>query len=327
MEANKMTLIRVLYVTRPAMFGDDVKGIQQNLNSLNFDCGTVDGYYGSLSATATRSFQSTYGLIVDGAVGDVTWNKMCSEVTLVQKQLNAKEFSCTANGYFGLDTQTAMKNFQSSVGLAQTGIVDATTRTKLFPQSSSLPYIAPIANLGTTPVVQSSPSSSIYNKSCSLSPFGKFYYKEERSRLITRDTSWDSANLIYLDVPVALQNKCANAGLTRIRVNKHVKGTWETVIKRMEKAIQYIDSWDGGTSYARYISGTTSVSKHAWGIAIDINQNQPRYQQGAAKITDTNDKQYKLWEYVFKDLGFTWGNNFTPTSRCDAMHFEITVIK
>ena len=52
--------------------GDDVKAWQEFLRSKNFNV-AVDGIFGDETETATKSFQSMYGIGADGIVGDQTW--------------------------------------------------------------------------------------------------------------------------------------------------------------------------------------------------------------------------------------------------------------
>ena len=63
---------RLLYVTRPAMQGDDVRELQRRLNRLGFDCGYDDGMFGSQTVAAVREFQLNAGLLVDGIAGHET---------------------------------------------------------------------------------------------------------------------------------------------------------------------------------------------------------------------------------------------------------------
>ncbi len=50
-----------------------VKQAQQLLNAKNGSQLTVDGKFGSLTLTATKSFQKARGLVVDGVIGPKTW--------------------------------------------------------------------------------------------------------------------------------------------------------------------------------------------------------------------------------------------------------------
>ncbi len=50
------------------MYGEDIKAVQNKLNSLGYNCGTADGYYGNATKSAVISFQSAKGLTADGEV-------------------------------------------------------------------------------------------------------------------------------------------------------------------------------------------------------------------------------------------------------------------
>jgi N-acetylmuramoyl-L-alanine amidase len=63
---------RMLYVTRPQLFGDDIRDLQRRLNRLGFDCGYDDGLYGPQTFDAVRDFQLNVGLNVDGIAGPET---------------------------------------------------------------------------------------------------------------------------------------------------------------------------------------------------------------------------------------------------------------
>ena len=63
---------RLLYVTRPALHGDDVRDLQRRLNRLGFDSGYDDGLYGQQTVTALREFQLNAGLLQDGIAGPAT---------------------------------------------------------------------------------------------------------------------------------------------------------------------------------------------------------------------------------------------------------------
>lgn len=56
--------------------GSEVKELQTNLNKLGYDCGTVDGEFGSKTDAAVRAFQKDKGLVVDGQVGKNTKAKI-----------------------------------------------------------------------------------------------------------------------------------------------------------------------------------------------------------------------------------------------------------
>ena len=156
------THTRILKVTSPLMQGDDVKAVQNKLNSLGYNCGTADGYYGNATRTAVISFQSAKGLTADGEVGPATWNALFSssststgssytrllkvtsplmygdDVKAVQNKLNSLGFNCgTADGYYGNATKNAVISFQSAKGIDTDGVVGPTTWKLLFNSSAS----------------------------------------------------------------------------------------------------------------------------------------------------------------------------------------------
>ena len=53
--------------------GEDVKELQLALNEAGFDCGKVDGIFGSKTKAAVKEYQKAHGLKVDGIVGRQTW--------------------------------------------------------------------------------------------------------------------------------------------------------------------------------------------------------------------------------------------------------------
>ncbi len=63
---------RLLYVTRPLLYGDDVRDLQRRLNRLGFDAGYDDGLFGPQTVAAVREFQLNAGVLVDGIAGRET---------------------------------------------------------------------------------------------------------------------------------------------------------------------------------------------------------------------------------------------------------------
>jgi hypothetical protein len=55
--------------------GDTVRFIQERLTVLGFPT-SADGLFGSGTETAVKNFQSSRGLVADGIVGPLTWDKL-----------------------------------------------------------------------------------------------------------------------------------------------------------------------------------------------------------------------------------------------------------
>ncbi|MFD4608941.1 GH25 family lysozyme [Streptomyces sp. NPDC058440] len=115
--------------------GERVKSVQYLLNAHGSAL-AVDGAFGAGTDSAVRSFQSSHGLAVDGAVGPATWQALIvtvqqgssgAAVQAVQSQLKAHGASLTVDGAFGPGTDSAVRSFQSSHGLGVDGIVGSNT--------------------------------------------------------------------------------------------------------------------------------------------------------------------------------------------------------
>jgi hypothetical protein len=70
-----------------------------------------------------------------------------------------------------------------------------------------------------------------------------------------------------------------------------------------------------GCYYPRFIAGSTTLSNHAFGLALDLNT--PGNQRGTAGEIDRGVVA------IFKHWGFTWGGDWRYT---DPMHFEMNAL-
>ena len=66
--------------TQPMVYrgsrGDAVRRLQELLHKKGFDCGAVDGIFGSKTYAAVMAFQKANGLGADGIAGPLTWGKL-----------------------------------------------------------------------------------------------------------------------------------------------------------------------------------------------------------------------------------------------------------
>ena len=62
----------LLYVPTHMLGGDDVATLQQRLLEMGFDCGRVDGIFGTETEQALREFQRNVGVPADGTCGPTT---------------------------------------------------------------------------------------------------------------------------------------------------------------------------------------------------------------------------------------------------------------
>lgn len=59
--------------------GSQVKTLQRLLNAMNYNCGNVDGDFGSGTLSALKSYQKDKKLTADGIVGKYTWSALLNE--------------------------------------------------------------------------------------------------------------------------------------------------------------------------------------------------------------------------------------------------------
>ncbi len=110
-------------------------------NQYGYDL-SVDGIFGSRTASAVRDFQANNSLAVDGLVGNNTWKYLLtlpeypllrqglrgSYVRFLQQLLESKFYPVgTIDGIFGNNTASAVRSFQSANGLIVDGIVGPNT--------------------------------------------------------------------------------------------------------------------------------------------------------------------------------------------------------
>lgn len=123
--------------------GDAVRRVQVTLAGLGYRPGAADGVFGSGTEDAVRTYQSAIGTGVDGVVGPRTWGALATahaagstvrtgssgtEVRYLQRGLNAAHRAGIADdGAFGSRTESAVRAYQSSRGLAADGIAGPNT--------------------------------------------------------------------------------------------------------------------------------------------------------------------------------------------------------
>ncbi len=150
-----------LPVLREGSRGDAVKALQEQLKTLGYNIGNVDGIFGPGTTAAVKLFQSDNGLTPDGIVGQRTWEALAkaqkpqpeptpeslgvikegstgNAVTILQEKLKLLGyFPGSVTGSFGPETTNAVKAFQRANGLTADGIVGLNTWTLLFRLTST----------------------------------------------------------------------------------------------------------------------------------------------------------------------------------------------
>ena len=134
--------------------------------------------------------------------------------------------------------------------------------------------------------------------------FGDFQIKERDGVWITTEPEWREKNIQNKRMPIL--------GITRCHrlMWEPLEGALNQILEEGLEEYLSIEEWNSsGGCYAprrinRFDAGG-SISRHAWGIAIDINTKSgypPRVVE------------------IFNDWGFAWGGTWTSP---DEMHFEL----
>lgn len=158
--------------------GSNVLLMQNYLNTIaktypSIPTLVADGSFGPATQAAVIAFQRQFGLTADGVIGQITWYKIVDvynslsaggtpqypgtplrvgsrgdDVLLMQRYLNsiAKVFpiipGLTADGIFGVGTQTSVIAFQSLFGLTADGVIGRNTWDKIVSVYNNLPAVS-----------------------------------------------------------------------------------------------------------------------------------------------------------------------------------------
>lgn len=134
--------------------------------------------------------------------------------------------------------------------------------------------------------------------------FGDFQIKERDGVWITTEPEWREENIQNKRMPILGMTRCHRL------MWEPLAGALNQILEEGLEEYLSIEEWkSSGGCYAprrinRFDAGG-SISRHAWGIAIDINTKSsypPRVVQ------------------IFNDWGFAWGGTWTSP---DEMHFEL----
>ena len=71
--------------------GNDVKALQEKLNSLGYNTGKADGILGSKTEAAIKEYQKDHGLTVDGKVGNQTMTSLNTAAALKNAPISQQE--------------------------------------------------------------------------------------------------------------------------------------------------------------------------------------------------------------------------------------------
>tara|TARA_Y200000002_G_scaffold66031_1_gene50936 strand:+ start:141 stop:1286 length:1146 start_codon:yes stop_codon:yes gene_type:complete len=134
--------------------------------------------------------------------------------------------------------------------------------------------------------------------------FGDFQLKERGGTWITTEPSWREENIQVKRVPILGNTRCHRL------MWEPLEGALNQILDEgLADTLSLQDFKKSGGCYAprrinRFDAGG-SISRHAWGIAIDIN---------------TKSSYHPRVVEIFNSWGFAWGGTWTSP---DEMHFEL----
>jgi len=132
--------------------------------------------------------------------------------------------------------------------------------------------------------------------------FGEFSLRLGDSGAFEIDDEWLAGNLATVDVPLLGATTC------HVGILSSLRGAMEEL--QQSNLGFLVETFDGCYS-PRFIGGTRSLSRHAWGVAVDLNY--------AANPTGQVTVQDPRLVSIMARWGFTWGGNWLVP---DAAHFE-----
>lgn len=137
---------------------------------------------------------------------------------------------------------------------------------------------------------------------------GEFEYRPTNSVYVEMDPAWVAENIVRAELPILGRWRCHRAVLADL-----VAALSEIESSGLAELIDVRDSRHGGCWVAREIRGASggTLSRHAWGLAVDINPSTNGWGQVPQMDLRIVD--------IFRKHGFAWGGTWT---RPDGMHFE-----
>lgn len=185
---------------RKGSSGSDVLAVQTKLKELGYYSGSLDSDFGNGTLAAVILFQSRNGLKQDGVVGSSTFGKLFSSsavsaasssgtptataepssaslrygdsgsaVKTMQQALKNLGYSVSADGVYGVITQTAVIAFQRKNGLTADGVAGTKTLEKLY-SGSAVAYATAAPSATNTPAPNAtSPPETELNQTTSTS--------------------------------------------------------------------------------------------------------------------------------------------------------------
>lgn len=187
-------------------------------------------------------------------------------------------------------------------GAPDTGLLAFTLRTMIDPESPVRVYVP-----GEERDARDSPLPTVIVKE----RFGEFSFRPTGlGDGIEIESAWVDANIVTVDVPVLGSFRCHRAVVPYLR-----SAIADIQAQRIDWLIDTADFQRAGGCYnPRLMRGGDkgfALSRHAWGVAIDINPSTNGYGEPVL-LPDRIGEVFRSW-------GFAWGAGWSVP---DGMHFE-----
>ena len=134
--------------------------------------------------------------------------------------------------------------------------------------------------------------------------FGEFAYRPGAGDEFAQDPAWQAANLVTVDLPIIGTARCHRG------IVDALAGALEEVVSAHLAELIDPDGFAGCWN-ARTTRAGTSISRHAWGVAVDLN-----FGDNPTGLSSVQDERLLA---IFSRWGFTDGSGWLVP---DAGHFE-----
>lgn len=278
---------------------------------------------------------ATYRNYTPLATADSTevWDRVAGGELAVNPDLK-KQLPPDANGYWQMGSNASAPKIHVGAWAAQIpGLVDAVVNTAWGTSLGMVPDNAVIISTAiTSPERVAKPLKKLLGSAASVQRLdvvarlgldpnvrqfanvvgtvaqavGHYTYRVLGGGMIAPDPAWVSSHIVTDTVPI----------LGRVTCNRLLFPQLKAALAEVQaRGLAGTIHTTAGCYYPRFIAGTSSLSNHAFGLAIDIDA--PQNERGTAGQMNRQVVQ------IFEEWGFTWGGTWHYT---DPMHFEMNKI-
>lgn len=176
---------------------------------------------------------------------------------------------------------------------------------KIVGEQASVQDLDTASRLGLDPNVQ---QTAFLTGGSIASVVGTFSYTVLGAGRISPDPAWEARSIATEPVPILGLATC------HVSLFPQLRAALEEVVAR--GLADEIDPEEyAGCYYPRFIAGSTTLSNHSFGLALDFNV--PGNRRGTVGEMDREVVA------IFKKWGFAWGGDWSYT---DPMHFELAQV-